>query len=255
MSDDTRINLKHYIGKPFRSDFFAIATAIALGVGGGTGIGIGLHNATDTAPDTDGTAQQEVAFQELSSEITALDLEKSQIEIAQKQHELNVLQGTLTGDAATESEQAVAEMRKDFALQSYGTLLDLINHGTQGAEADVSEAQFAELVQAFEKTAGSTEAFGLDLDANNAAYLDEARMEAAQEGELTGNPVTDAQVIHANMNSSAEGPEALGTIAGMLSGMALLFLTLFAGMDKLQDWSYESKRVARRPKKQKGLNH
>ncbi|TNE28924.1 MAG: hypothetical protein EP349_07335 [Alphaproteobacteria bacterium] len=255
MADDTRINLKHYIGKPFRSDAFAIITAIALGVGGGAGVGIGLHNATDTAPDMDGTAQQETAFQELSADISAIGLEKAQIEIAQKQHELNVLQGTLTGDAVTESTDAIAQMKKDLALQSYGTLLDLFNHGTQGAEADVSEAQFVELAQAFEENAGSTEAFGLKLTANNAAYLDEARVEAAKESKLTGNPVADAQTIYAKMNSSAENPEVLGTLVGTLSGIALLLLTLFAGMDKLQDWSYESKRVARRPKKQKGLNH
>ncbi|MBL1146805.1 MAG: hypothetical protein HND56_09865 [Pseudomonadota bacterium] len=255
MSENTRINLKHYIGKPFRSDAFAIVTAIALGIGGGTGIGVGLHNVLDTAPDLDGTAQQETAFQELSAEISAIGLEKAQIEIAQKQHELGVLKGTLTGDAATESADAVAQMQKDLALQSYGTLLDLFNHGTQGAEADVSEAQFVELAQAFEKTAGSTEAFGLELNADNAAYLDEARIEAAKDGELTGNPVADAQVIHANMKSSAENPEVLGGFAGMISGIGLMFLMLFAGMDRLQDWSYEDKRVARRPKKQKGLNH
>ena len=255
MADNTRINLKHYIGKPFRSDAFAIITAVALGIGGGAGVGIGLHSALDDAPDTDGTAQQTAAFQELSSGIDALGLEKAQIEIAQKQHELGVLKGSLTGDAVQESEQAVSQMRKNFALQSYGTLLELFNHGTQSAEADISEAQFVELTQAFEKTAGSTEAFGLKLNANNAAYLDEARIKAAKDDALTGNPVADAQVIYANMKDSAETPESLGALAGMLSGVGLLFLALFACMGHLQEWSYEDKRVARRPKKQKTLNH
>jgi len=255
MTDKTKINLKHYIGKPFRSDTFAIITAVALGIGGGAGIGTSVHNATDTAPDLEGTAQQETVFQEMSSDISALGLEKSQIEIAQKQHELNVLNGTLSGDAIAESEHAVADMRKNFSLQSYGTLLDLFNHGTAGAEADVSEAQFITLAQAFEKTAGSTEAFGLTINANNAAYLDEARMEAAKDGELTGNPVADAQTIHANMKSFTEAPEVFGTLAGTLSGVGLVILTLFAGLGRLQDWGYEDKRVARRPKKQKGLNH
>lgn len=254
MADNTGINLKHYIGRPFRSDAFAIVAAAAIGIGGGAGIGIGAHSLMDKAPDTDGTAQQTAAFQELSSGIDALGLEKAQIDIAQKQHELNVLNGTLSGDAIADSRQAVSQMRKDFALQSYGTLLDLMTHGVAGAEADISEAQFTALTETFEKTAGSAESFGLKIDANKAAYLDESRMKAAKDGKLTGNPVADTQVIYNNMSTSAEKPEVLGGLAGVVSGLALIFMTMF-GAERLQNWSYEDKRVARRPKKKKGLNH
>ena len=254
-TDNTRINLKHYIGKPFRSDAFAVTASVFLGIGGGIGVGGNVYNALEEAPDMTGTVQQEAAFQDILSDINALDLQEAQIDIAQKQHDLNVLDGTLTGDAVAESAQHIAETRKSFELQSYGTLLDLFNHGTQGAEADISEAQFLELGKVFEEKIAPASDFGFKITKATAAYFDDARTELGKDGKLTGSNINDAQKIQDYMTESASNPPSLGFGAGLLTFMLICLSMLTAGMDRLQSWSYEDKRTARRPKKSKGINH
>lgn len=255
MADNTRINLKHYIGKPFRSDAVAITASVLMGIGGGIGAGIGVNNALEEAPDVTGTAQQEAVYQDMIAQINALDLQEAQIDIAQKQHEIGVLDGSLTGEAVAASAQEIAEMRRNFELQGYGTLLDLFNHGAQGAEADISEAQFLELGKVFAEKIAPVSEFGFEITEATAAYLDDARQELGKDGKLTGSAINDAQQLQDYMSASAENPPALGFAAGMLTFIGLFFVMAFGGAERLQDWSYEDKRVARRPKKQKGLNH
>ncbi|TNE28923.1 MAG: hypothetical protein EP349_07330 [Alphaproteobacteria bacterium] len=254
-SDNTRINLKHYIGKPFRSEAFAITASILLGLGGAVGVGVNVNNALEEAPDVTGTAQQEAAYQDMLSKINALDLQEAQVDIAQKQHEIGMLDGSLTGDAATESAQHIAEMRRNFELQGYGTLLDLFNHGAQGGEADISEAQFLELGKVFEDKISPVSDFGFKITEGTAAYLDDARTELGNDGKLTGSAINDAQQIQEYMSEAAGNPAGLGFGLGMLTFIGIFFSMLFAGAERLQDWGYEDKRVARRPKKQKGLKH
>ncbi|MBL1146806.1 MAG: hypothetical protein HND56_09870 [Pseudomonadota bacterium] len=254
-TDNTLINLKHYIGKPFRNDAVAFVTGAVVVLGGAIGTGIGIHSALDNAPDATGTALQETAYQEALGSINALDLKQTQIEIAQKQHDLNVLDGTLTGDAIAADERNLRKMNEDFAFESHRTLVGLFNAGEPGQEADISEQQFVELAKVFEDKIGGIEGSGLTIDADNAAYLDEARVDMAEDGDITGNPVIDAQTLSDKMESMSEDPAGLGVLGGFVTLIALLFASIGA-YTKLEDWSFESKRVERRrPKKTKGINH
>lgn len=254
-TDNTRINLKHYIGKPFRNDAVALVTGAVIVLGGAIGTGMGIHSALDSAPDATGTALQETAYQEALSSINALDLKQTQIEIAQKQHDLNVLDGTLTGDAVSTDERDLRKMNEDFAFESHRTLVGLFNAGEPGQDADISEQQFVELAKVFEDKIGGIEGSGLEIDADNAAYLDEARRDMAEDDEITGNPVIDAQTLSDKMASMSEDPTGLGVLGGFVTMIALLFASIGA-FGKLEDWSFESKRVERRrPKKSKGINH
>lgn len=254
-SDNTRINLKHYIGKPFRNDAISLVTGAVIVIGGAVGTGMGIHAALDDAPDATGTALQETAYQEALGSINALDLQQTQLEIAQKQHDLNVLNGTLTGDAIAADERNLRKMNEDFAFESHRTLVGLFNAGEPGQEADISEQQFLELAKVFEDKVGSVDGFGLKIDADNAAYLDEARTDMAEDDDITGNPVIDAQTLSDKMESMSEDPAGLGAVGGFLAMIALLFAT-FGAYSKLEDWAWEDKRVERRrPKKTKGINH
>lgn len=255
-TDNTRINPKHYIGRTFtQNEAVAVISALTLVIGGAIGTGWGIHSSLDKAPDTDGTALQETVYQEALGSINALDLKQTQLEISQKQHDLNVLNGTLTGDAVTEAERELRKMSEDFAFESHRTLVGLFNAGEPGEEADISEQQFVELTKVFEDKIGTVEGFGLKINADNAAYLDEARLDMAKDKEITGNPVIDAQTLSDKMNSMSENPAAISMLGGLGALLALALLLIPIG-GKLDDWSYERKRVERRrPKKNKGINH
>jgi hypothetical protein len=254
-TDNTRINLKHYIGKPFRNDAVAFVTGAVVVLGGAIGTGIGIHSALDNAPDATGTALQETAYQEALGSINALDLKQTQIEIAQKQHDLNVLDGTLTGDAIAADERNLRKMNEDFAFESHRTLVGLFNAGVPGQEADISEQQFLELAKVFEEKIGTTEGFGLEINAESAAYLDEARMDMADDDEITGNPVIDAQRLSEKMTAAVGDNIGLSALSGF-GALLVIGLLLIPIGGKLEDWSFESKRVERRrPKKSKGINH
>ncbi|TNE28922.1 MAG: hypothetical protein EP349_07325 [Alphaproteobacteria bacterium] len=255
-SDNTRINPKHYIGRTFtRNDAVATISALIVMLGGAAGTGIGIHSALDKTPDTAGTALQETAYQEGLSSINALDLQQTQLEIAQKQHDLDVLNGTLTGDDIAADKRNLRKMNEDFAFESHRTLVGLFNAGVPGQEADISEQQFLELAKVFEEKIGTTEGFGLEINAESAAYLDEARADMADDDEITGNPVIDAQTLSDKMAGMNENPTGFGVL-GAFGALLVIGLMLIPIGGKLEDWAWEDKRVERRrPKKTKGINH
>jgi len=254
MTDNTRINLKHYIGKPFRNEAVALVTGIGLALGGGIGSGFAIHSALDENVDTDGTVLQETAYQEALGSIQSLELQQNQLEIAKKQHEIDILTGELSGDDLSQNKRNLRLMSEDVAFESLRTLVGLFNAGEPGQEADISEQQFFELAQKFEESVGSTESFGLEIDVDNAAYFDEARIAMAEAGDVTGNPAIDAQTLSDKMSSMSENPSAFGVLGGF-GAMVLLILASIGGLGKLEDWSYESRRVERRRPKKNAMNH
>jgi len=255
-TDNTRINPKHYIGEFFHdNDAVAIISALTIVLGGAIGTGISINSALEETPDAIGTAIQETAYQEALGSINALDLKQTQLEISQKQHDLDILNGTLTGDAVVAAERNLRKMGEDFAFESHRTLVGLFNAGEPGQDADISEQQFVELAKVFEEKIGTVDGFGLEINADNAAYLDEARVDMAEDGDITGNPVIDAQTLSDKMAKMSEDPAGLGVLGGFGALIALAFL-LIPVASKLEDWSYEDSRVERRrPKKTKGINH
>jgi hypothetical protein len=255
-TDNTRINPKHYIGRTFtQNEAVAVFSALTFVIGGAVGTGFGIHSSLDKAPDTEGTALQETVYQEVLGSINALDLQQTQLEIAHKQHDLDVLNGTLTGDAVAEAERNLRKASENFSFDSHRTLVGLFNAGEPGQEADISEQQFVELTKVFEDKIGTLEGFGLKFNTDNAAYLDEARADMAKDKEITGNPVIDAQTLSDKMSGMSDNPAGFSVLGGFGALLALAFLLIPIG-SKLEDWAYQGKRVERRrPKKPKTINH
>lgn len=254
MSDDnTRINLKHYIGKPFRSGGICLASVFGVALTGAITVGINVAENMTVMPDTDGTAQQETAYQNILDGITALEEDKTALEIAQKKHELATLTGELSGDALSRSAGEISVQQRDFAFQGQSVLMDMLMHGTAGSEADISERKVVELANIFTKKVGPTSDFGVPLSVNKLAYLDEARQAMGKEG-FTANPLKDFQLLNKKMDDEVSSVGDTGLSYGFTTFFVLMLLSLI-GTTKLERWGrYEPRRVPVRQKK-KAVNH
>jgi|TARA_R110002124_G_scaffold208383_4_gene374758 hypothetical protein len=254
MTDEsTHINLKHYIGKPFRSGGVCLATIFGLALAGGITVGGNVTDNQTASPDTDGTAQQDAAYQNVLDGITALEEGKTALEIAQKRHELGSLTGDLSGDALNESSREIGNMQRNFSFQGQSVLMDMLTHGAAGSEADIAENKVVELANLFTEKVGSTSDFGVPLSVDKIAYLDEARQEMGKDG-FSNNPVKDLQKLDSEMKSqlSAAGDAGFFSGAGTFFGLMLM---LAIGVTKLEHWGkYEPRRVPARAKK-KSVNH
>lgn len=251
--ENTRINLKHYIGKPFRSSAMCLVTTFGLALAGGITVGGNVADNQTIAPDTDGTAQQEAAYQNVLNGITALEEGKTALEIAQKRHELGSLTGDLSGDALSASSREIGSMQRDFAFQGQSVLMDMLMHGTPGSEADISEAKVVELANLFTKKVGATSDFGVPLSVDKIAYLDEARQEMGKDG-FSNNPLKDVQTLNKKMSSEVSNVGDNSFLSGVGTFFGLM-LMLAIGVTKLEHWGkYEPRRVPSRGKK-KTVNH
>lgn len=198
--ENTRINLKHYIGKPFRSDAFAILTALGVALGGGITVG---SNVTDnqTASLTR-TAPHSKTLPIRTSWTVSPHWKKGKtaLKIAQKRHELGSLTGDLSGDALNESSREIGTMQRNFSFQGQSVLMDMLTHGAAGSEADIAENKVVELANLFTEKVGSTSDFGVPLSVDKIAYLDEARQAMGKDG-FSNNPVKDLQKLDSEMKS------------------------------------------------------
>lgn len=251
--ENTRINLKHYIGKPFRSSGFCIAATFGLAIAGGATVGSHVSENRLLAPDTDSTAQQETAYQNVLDGITALADGKTALEIAQKKHELGNLTGDLSGDALSRSSRDISAMQRDIAFQGQGVLMDLLMHGTAGSEADISERKVVELANIFTKKVGPTADFGLPLSVNKIAYLDEARQAMDKDG-FSANPLKDLRALDEKMSREVSEVTDTGLRSAMGTFLGLMVLCLI-GVTKLEKWGrYEPRRLPARSRKN-AVNH
>jgi len=251
--ENTRINLKHYIAKPFRGDGFCLATTFGLAIAGAISVGFNIAEDQTLAPDAEGTVRQESAYQSVLNGITALEESKTTLEIAQKQYELSSLTGDLSGDDLAQSASDISGMQRDMAFQGQGVLMDMLMHGTTGAEADISEQKVVELANIFTEKVGPTADFGVSLSAGKIAYLDEARQSMGKDGFST-NPVKDLQKLDDTMKSQLSAPGDTGFLSGFGTFFALI-ISLAIGVSKLQKWAhYEPRTVPARPKK-RTINH
>ena len=255
-SDNTKANWKYHVGNVLAGgEGRFIITMLAGIAGAAAGTGITVGNMMDTELDQVGTENQTAVYQELSGDIQALELAESKIGLAEKQHEINFLSGDMSAEALAESAQNVADLKKSFAMESYGTLLDLYNSGTAGQEADLSEAQFIELHQMFNDKVADTDAMNMGMNKSMAAYLDEARIDMGEDDAYTGNPIADAQELQSRIVSMESDEVGAGLAAGMIALFAALFFGMFKGEDVLRDMARQPKRVPRRRKSGGGLNH
>ncbi|TNE28921.1 MAG: hypothetical protein EP349_07320 [Alphaproteobacteria bacterium] len=251
--ENTRINWKHYLGKPFRSNAMCIITTFGLAAAGGISVGTNIADDQTLTPDTEGTAQQEAAYQNILDGITALEEGKTALEIAQKRHELGSLTGDLSGDALNASSREIDDMQRNFAFQGQGVLMDMLMHGTAGNEADISEDKVVELANLFTKKVGATSDFGVPLSVDKIAYLDEARQEMGKDG-FSNNPVKDLQKLDSEMKSQLSSAGDTGFFSGVGTFFGLM-LMLAIGVTKLEHWGkYEPRRVPARSKK-KAVKH
>lgn len=253
--DNTKINLKHYIGKPFKNDAVAISTAFALAFAGAAGTGIGTYNAMSVAPDDVGTERADEVYQNILGGIGALEAQQTEIEIAKNQLEIDRMQG-LSDEALREAQNNLGTLKTDFAFAGKNILLDMFLHGERGAEADISEQQFLELSQVFADRVGPTQDFGLEITRKTAANLDEARIALGERDGYTGNPIADARQlkeITSTKSANAEGASILAGLGGFFAAGVLGMI----GAIKLNGWGHQPACTRRRekPKKQKQFNH
>jgi len=254
MSDkDTKINIKHYIGRAVDNTAVTVTSLIGLPVLVGLGVGFGLDSQINKEMDNVGTEQQQVAYAELSNNIHALDLKQAQIELSAKQLEINQMDGSLTGDALTQAQDDLQDLKRAFSINSQSTLLDIYMSGENGQEADISEQQAWELTQAFSEKVMPLSDLGLDhINPGTLAYLDEAR----QDIESTGNFIGDADALNQSMFEKSQNEEAVSVLGGVFSGIGLFMFLLFGEVIfRMGDWRYEDKRVPRRRKPKNSMNH
>ena len=252
--ENTRINLKHYIGKPFRSSGTCILTVFGIAIAGGITVGSNVSENQTLAPDAEGTPQQEAAYQNVLDGITALEDGKTALKIAQKKHELGSLTGDLSGDALSQSARDISAQQRDIAFQGSSVLMDMLMHGTAGSEADISEQKVVDLVNIFTEKVGPTADFGLSLSADKIAYLDETRQAMGKDG-FTANPLKDLHALDKKMTAQVSNAGDNGFLSGMGTFVGLMLLSIF-GVTKLERWGdYEPRRVPARRKKAKTINH
>lgn len=255
-SDNTKANWKYHVGNVLAGgEGRLLVTMIAGVLGTAAGAGLTVGNMMDTELDQVGTENQTALYQELSSDIQNLELTDTKIELAEKQHEINFLSGDMSAEAIAESAQNIADLKKSFAMESYGTLLDLYNSGQDGQEADLSEAQFLELHQMFNDKVADTDAMNMGMNKSMAAYLDEARIDMGEDGAYTGNPIADAQELQSRIKGMESNEFGAGFSVGMITFMLSLLFGMFKGEDVLRDMARQPKRVPRRRKSGGGLNH
>lgn len=252
--ENTRINLKHYIGKPFRNGGICGLTAFGIAFAGAITVGVNVSDNQTLAPDAEGTEQQETAYQNVLDGITALEDGKTALKIAQKKHELGSLTGDLSGDALSQSARDISAQQRDIAFQGQSVLMDLLMHGTAGSEADISEQKVMELANIFTEKVGPTADYGLPLSVNKIAYLDEARQAMGKDG-FSANPLKDLQALDKKMTAQVSNVGDNGALSGVGAFFGLLLLSVF-GITKLERWGrYEPRRIPARPKKAKAINH
>ena len=254
MSDkDTKINIKHYIGRAVDNTAGTVTAMIGLPVLVGLGVGFGLDSQIDTDMDNVGTEQQQVAYAELLEGINALDLEQAQIELSEKQLEISQMDGSLSGDALTQAQDDLDDLKRAFSINSQSTLLDIYMSGAPGQEADISEQQAWELTQVFSEKVMPPSDLGLEnINPETLAYLDESR----EDLETTGNFIGDADALNKSMFEKSQNEEALSIFGGVFSAIGLLMFLLFGEVIfKMGDWKYEDKRIPRRRKPKNSMNH
>lgn len=255
-SDNTKASWKYHVGNVLAGgEGRRMLTMLAVMVGTAAGTGITVSNMMDTELDQVGTENQTAVYQELSSDIQALELAESKIGLAEKQHEINFLSGDMSAEALAESAQNIADLKKSFAMESYGTLLDLYNSGQDGQEADLSEAQFLELHQMFNDKVADTDAMNMSMNKSKASYLDEARIAMGEDEAYTGNPIADAQELQSRIQEMESGEFGAGFSVGMITFMLTMFFALFKGEDMLRDLARQPKRVPRRRRSGHNVNH
>ena len=254
MSDkDTKINIRHYIGRAADNTAVAVTASIGLPILVGLGVGFGLDSQIDRGMDNVGTEQQQVAYAELSNNINALDLEQAQIELTEKQLEIQQMDGSLSGDALTQAQDDLDDLKRTFSINSQSTLLDIYMSGETGQEADISEQQAWQLTQAFTEKVMPPSDLGLDnINKKTLAYLDEAR----EDMKTTGNFIGDADALNKSMFEKNQVEESISVLAGTLSGVGLLmYLLLGEVIFGMGYWRHEEKRVPRRRKPKNSMNH
>ncbi|TVQ83272.1 MAG: hypothetical protein EA357_06360 [Micavibrio sp.] len=239
-NDNTRPNVKHYVGKTVNNYPAWIAlSAMATG-----GLFTVLPNAMDTeqhALEHPGTAAQEEVVNFHETRLAELQALRGEIGLLKAQAGL--------GDENTEQ---IGNLTSEFSRSAVTAYLDLYLHGATEDGPALSEENFDRLRSDFKQNVANPADFGFQKTIAT-GYLDEAM--AATRINTSSDGAKFEAVKDMNQKMAGEVKDAsLPYFLAVMGSMASTFL-LFLLCASAYSWREQPARVPRRKKPKSGFNH
>ncbi len=245
-NENTKVNIKHYIGKTVDNPFISIPAIILFST---TMTMSAMNYVLDETPDNIGTENQTAEYSRITNAIKELGTYKAELEIKNLESQIAEAREQANSNETKNTSIDIDEMNKNFYFDSYRILNDIYTHGDVAKEADISEANVIKLTELFESIIAPVTDFGIDsITPENISNLDECRIELGNDGNDRNFMKQFKDVSDCTDDERKDKNDRAGA-TGALALIASAILSLF-GVLNMAEWKDEPSHI---PKKRKNI--